>query len=246
VARLLAADPAELGRSVLVAAFDAEEPPNYLTSTMGSVVFALQPTVPLDRIDQMICLDIVGRRLGGGGVPDEVGKSLFLLGGERSAAGEMVDALAGSVEGIALRRADADLVPPMSDYFAFEQAHVPFLSLTAGRSPVYHTPADTADRLHPPKMAALAELVAGLVVELSHASGIGEYREGARNDPATLRSLAVMLEALATVDPEALVALDRVDRAFGRLDGDRLPEADHQRLTDLVLALEAHLGALER
>lgn len=48
VGRSLAARPPQ-GRSVILAAFDAEEPPYFDTKRMGSAVFAARPTVPLPR-----------------------------------------------------------------------------------------------------------------------------------------------------------------------------------------------------
>lgn len=48
------------GRGVLVATFDSEEPPHFLTPSMGSMCFLRDPPVPLDRIDPMICMDLVG------------------------------------------------------------------------------------------------------------------------------------------------------------------------------------------
>src|ERR1700722_139251 len=39
------------GRGVLFAAFDAEEPPYFLTESMGSEHFARHPTIPIDQID---------------------------------------------------------------------------------------------------------------------------------------------------------------------------------------------------
>ena len=47
-------------RSVLVAAFDAEEPPDFRTQDMGSQVFMNKPTVDRNRIQAMVCLDLMG------------------------------------------------------------------------------------------------------------------------------------------------------------------------------------------
>src|SRR5687767_8342434 len=57
-ARALKASPPS-GRGVLFAAFDAEEPPNFLSSTMGSQHFVEHPVVPLASIDLMVCMDLV-------------------------------------------------------------------------------------------------------------------------------------------------------------------------------------------
>lgn len=238
VARRLAEDPVVLGRSVLLCAFDAEEPPNYLTPTMGSIAWVSDPTVALESIDQMICLDIVGRRLGGEEMPDEVGESIFALGGERSDVGKILDASAGG-RGVRLRRADADLIPPLSDYYAFEMAEIPFVFFTCGRSWRYHTPDDTPDHLDYDKMAGFSRLLTDVVVELS-TSQIGGYRVGGRDDAATLRSLDEMLQSLARVDPDADVALEHIESARAELGDDgRLPDRVHAEIGALLLALEA-------
>ncbi|HZF56342.1 MAG TPA: M28 family peptidase, partial [Polyangiaceae bacterium] len=72
------------GRGVIVAAFDGEEPPYFLTGAMGSQHFVKEPPVPLDRVDMMVCMDLVGHAFGPPGVPGEVRSSLFALGAERS------------------------------------------------------------------------------------------------------------------------------------------------------------------
>ena len=240
-ARRLADDRSGLRRSVLMCAFDAEEPPNFLESTMGSIVFASDPTVPLEAVDQMICLDIVGRRLGGPATPDEVGDSVFLLGGERSGAGDVVNNHLRS-DRVALRRADADLVPPLSDHFAFEAAHIPFLFLTCGRSAEYHTPDDTPDRLDYPKMGALAGTLTNLIVDLSVADDIGSYRAGARNDRVTLDSMTSLLEPLSALNPDTDIALDMVTQAYELLEDDRLPDYAHADLSSLLMMMEEALA----
>src|SRR6185503_6749522 len=98
------------GRGVIIAAFDAEEPPWFMSDGMGSEHFARHPIVPLDRIDLAVVMDVAG------------------------------DALAAAVPGVILRRADAEVIPPLSDHDAFWRRQIPFLLLTCGRSRVYHTP----------------------------------------------------------------------------------------------------------
>src|SRR5262245_13249688 len=59
VARALRRNPPK-GRGVLFAAFDGEEPPYFLTEAMGSEHYALHPTIPLETIDLMVCMDLMG------------------------------------------------------------------------------------------------------------------------------------------------------------------------------------------
>lgn len=237
VARRLADDPGRLDRSVIFCGFDAEEPPNYLTPTMGSVAWVSDPTLPLEALDLMLCLDIVGRRLGHG-LPDDVGESIFVFGAERSNAASVIDRNHAG-PGVTLRRSDADLIPPLSDYHAFEVAEIPFAFFTCGRSRRYHTPEDDPEHLDYQKMAGFADLLTEIVIDASRAD-LGPYLPGARDDAATIRSLREMLEALASVDPEADVALQQLDDAESAMGADgTLPDRIHFELGALLLRLEA-------
>jgi Zn-dependent M28 family amino/carboxypeptidase len=149
------------GRGVLFAAFDAEEPPWFLTGQMGSAYFAEHAReavgFELDRIDMMVCMDLVGHALGPDflPLPDDVKRSVFALGAERSAGtAAIVDELARAQEGVVVRRADAEIIPPLSDYDAFWKREVPFVFLTSGRSARYHTPEDTPEHVDYAKVAA--------------------------------------------------------------------------------------------
>src|SRR4051812_20539148 len=152
VARAIAKD--RDGRGVIVAAFDGEEPPHFLTGAMGSREFV---HTNRDPIDFMVCMDLVGHRFGREGVPEEVGASLFALGAERSAGTHaLVSSLKRAEAGVIVRAADAGIIPPLSDYEAFWERRIPFLFLSAGRSRVYHTPEDTPDKLDYGKIEATA------------------------------------------------------------------------------------------
>lgn len=84
LARELAARPERLGRQVILAAFDGEEPPHFLDETMGSMHYVRQPTAgPLDRLDAMVCMDLCGHAVGPR-APEPVRQSLFVLGAELS------------------------------------------------------------------------------------------------------------------------------------------------------------------
>jgi Zn-dependent M28 family amino/carboxypeptidase len=122
------------GRGVIFAAFDAEEPPYFATGQMGSQYFVRHPLVPLERLDMMICLELIGHTIGGGVLPDTVGNALFVLGGERSeGTPAMLDALSTCTPGLIAHRADAEIIPPLSDHLAFWEREVPFMLLSGGR-----------------------------------------------------------------------------------------------------------------
>ncbi len=79
----------DLGRTVLITSFDAEEPPYFYTEEMGSVHWVDRPTIDLHRLDAMICLDLVGHALGPVDMPDEVRRSMFVMGAERAGLGHV-------------------------------------------------------------------------------------------------------------------------------------------------------------
>jgi Zn-dependent M28 family amino/carboxypeptidase len=233
VARALAHE--HEGRGVIIAAFDAEEPPHFL---MGSREFVTTNRIP---IDFMICMDLVGHRFGPAFVPDEVGASLFALGSERSAGTyDLVSALKRSEPGVIVRPADAGIIPPLSDYEAFWAQRIPFLFLSAGRSRVYHTPDDTPDKLDYDKIAATARWLTRFV-RASRVRDRPSFRD-ASLDRGTLDELAEVIGALSSLSPEASAALQRVQQLRRACDRDgALPRARRTELGLLIAALEARL-----
>lgn len=244
VARGLAGKRAD-GRGVIIAAFDGEEPPYYLTGAMGSMRFAAEPPVPLDRIDMMVCMDLVGHAFGGEGMPGEVRGSLFALGAERSAGtSAIVDGLARAESGVIVRRADVEIIPPLSDYDAFWKRECPFLFLTAGRWRHYHTPEDTPEKLDYPKMAATARWLERLVrASCAREEARVAFQGWAADDASTLRSLIEITGALAERSPEAEQGKAYAEALLadctreGRLPGGRRGEAQM-----LVGMLESRLA----
>lgn len=229
------------GRGVVIAAFDAEEPPYYLSPAMGSVHYAGHPAVPLERTDMMICMDLVGHAMGADEIPAPVRQTVFALGAEKS---EGTSALVGDidVDGVAVRPADVDLVPPLSDYYAFRQRQVPFLFLSAGRSRIYHTPEDTPDKLDFAKMAATARWLETFVRRCCERDDRIEYRRR-RDDRSTLLSLIAVLDELAEMSDDAAVARQMARQLLAACDaGGALPEERAADVTALALGLEQALG----
>jgi hypothetical protein len=232
------------GRGVILASFDAEEQPHFLTGTMGSEHFAREPVVPLDRIDLMVCMDLVGHAFGGEGLPGDVRSSLFALGAERSTGtAEHLDGIARAEAGVVLRPADAEIIPPLSDYMAFWQRRRPFLFLTAGRWRHYHTPADTPEKLDYPKMAATARWLERFVRETCARPEAPFTFTDRRRDAPTLRSLVDLTTALAAVSPEADQARAYAEGLLAICDRDgRLPDGREGEVGALVGMLESRLA----
>jgi Zn-dependent M28 family amino/carboxypeptidase len=235
VARALAAE--RTGRGVIIAAFDGEEAPYFMTRGMGSRDF-LHTT--RDRIDFMVCMDLVGHRFGPVEVPEEVGASIFALGSETSPGTfELVQSLKRRESGVIIRPADAEIVPPLSDYEAYWEARIPFLFLSAGRSRVYHTPEDTPDRLDFRKLAATARWLTHFV----RATRTRDLRFSDRRlDAATLDEVGEIVGALTGFAPEAELALALIRELHGACDRTgQLPDKRRAELGQLVQMLEARL-----
>lgn len=226
------------GRGVIIAAFDAEEPPHFQTASMGSQAFVRGNRDP---IDFMVCMDLVGHRFGPSEVPDEVGASLFALGAERSPGTlGLVSELKRAEPGVIVRPADAEIIPPLSDYLAFWQQRIPFLFLSAGRSRVYHTPEDTPDKLDYPKIAATARWLARFV-RRARTRDATRFTD-ARLDAGTLDEVGEVLAALEPFAPEATFARDYLDKLRAACDrAGNLPTALRGEVGKLVEMLEERL-----
>jgi len=231
------------GRGVLIAAFDAEEPPYFLTGGMGSQHFVRHPTVPLDRIDMMVCMDLVGHRLGDPRLGDDVGQSLFALGAERSTGTSAhVRGIARAEPGVIVRPVDADVIPPLSDYDPFWRASVPFLFLSSGRSRVYHTPEDTPSMLDFAKMEATSRWLARFVDDTRRREDV-RWVDDAQDDVGTLDTILSVLDALRAHSAEAEMAVAYASSLREACDRTgRLPDARRQEIAALVERVESGLA----
>lgn len=242
VARALARE--KLPRGVIFAAFDAEEPPHFLQNTMGSQEWVRRPTVPLDRVDLMICMDLVGHAFGPPGTPEDVRRTLFALGAERSiGTSAHVDALSRAVPGVVVRRADAEIIPPLSDYGAFWQKPIPFLFLSCAHGRPYHTPQDTPDWLDWAKMEATARWLERFVRETCARPEPRLAWQEARDDASSLRTLIDIGRSLADVLPAAVEGLALASALLAACDRNgRLPDARRPQLQTLARMLEEGLA----
>lgn len=244
VARDLGLDRDRLGRKVIFAAFDGEEPPHFMQDSMGSMHYVRQPPEPVEQIDLMICMDLVGHALGPAEFPAEVRNSLFVLGAELSeGTGALVDAAGECTDGVVPRRLDLDVVPPLSDYFAFREAGVPVLFLTCGRWEHYHAPTDTPEKLDYPKIAATSVFLRELVVAASNRTEASvPLRTDARDDAATLASLLALGQRLASEVPDVATFLPLVEGLARKAEAGPLSAEERALIPQLVGGLETLLG----
>lgn len=174
-----------LERDVIVAIFDAEEPPYFSSSTMGSETFY---TKQLDDrgVHFAMIFDMVGHDVsvpatalpkfghwlkGVPGVGDTdltipvIGNAVFMTGAEsHSSLPAMLDG-ADVPSGLKLMATLNKYVGDISDQGVFRRHDIPYLFLSCGRWVHYHQPTDTPDRLNYRKMARITHLAARLLVQ---------------------------------------------------------------------------------
>jgi hypothetical protein len=151
VAERLAADPAE--RDVVIALFDAEEPPWFHSTWMGSTWF--REHQQRGRMHAVLIMDLVGHAVPIPGAEDV----LFITGMESDPGLGRTILARPDLDDLRVVTALNRYVGDMSDHHAYRLARTPYLFLTCGRWDHYHLPSDTPEKLDYAKMAAVAELL---------------------------------------------------------------------------------------
>lgn len=235
------------GRGVMLVAFDGEEPPFYGTGAMGSQEFVQRPPLDLATVDMMVALELLGRGVGPTAFPDEVRQSLFVLGAERSeGTSAVIDARAHERSDLTVRRADAEVIPPLSDHLAFWEAKIPFMLVTGLRSADYHTPRDTPATLEWGRVDAVSRWLEAMVRDQCvRDEAPVRFLDDGRDDRATLAAVGAMLDPLAPLSPLARGAAQRVAALRDGLGGGtRLDAAGQSELRALIARVESSFGSL--
>jgi peptidase M28-like protein len=183
VALALRARAAELGRSVLIVFFGAEE-----AGLVGSTHFVREGPLAIERVAVMVNVDMIGRLLVD---QAELAPWKKLLSFDDAASIGVVGArdrppFPGIIESVAtaaglkvfgtrsiplLSKVIDNLSHGRSDHAPFEAVGVPTLFFGSGESDDYHRPSDTVDKVRPDLMARRARVVFGVVAALSIAPG---------------------------------------------------------------------------
>jgi hypothetical protein len=198
-----------LRRDLIVAIFDAEEPPYFSTSCMGSNRFYEDHVHDRRQIHAALVMDLVGhdvlfpadmlrphpRQIE---VLDSLRSLLFVTGSESHP--ELAEVLRASGQPADLRviPTQNSYIGDMSDHGAFRRHGVPYLFLSCGMWEHYHMPSDTPDRLSYPKMAAITRYVLRLIQDVDRC-GLADRDTCERvHDTVTLES-AFIRQALVPV-----------------------------------------------
>ncbi len=167
----------ERERDIVIAIFDAEEPPYFQTAAMGSVRFCEDQTdergfhaaLILDLVGHDVTLPQLGRL-----TPARVRNLLFVQGAEsHPGLAEVVGGFAPP-KGLGLIATLNSYMPDMSDHFAFRRRGVPYLFFSCGQWPHYHQPSDTPEKLNYRKMAWITEALTKIADEIAVADLSGE------------------------------------------------------------------------
>jgi len=160
----------ERERDIVVAIFDAEEPPYFQSEAMGSVRFCADQTDERG-FHAALILDLVGHDLTlpkmGRLTPPRVRNLLFVQGAEShpglaKAVGEFVPP-----RSLGLIATLNEYLPDMSDHYAFRQHGVPYLFFSCGQWEHYHQPSDTPEKLNYRKMGRITESLVTLAEKIA-------------------------------------------------------------------------------
>jgi hypothetical protein len=154
---------APLRRPAIAAFFDAEEPPYYLTPSMGSIRY-FEDQRPA-REHCAIALDLCGHD-----VPIPTLEDLIFITGMESdpALPEVVRSCESSTD-IRFIPTLNRYIGDLSDHHIYRVNKQPYLFFSCGRWKHYHAPTDTPDKLNYTKILAVADLLEGFVRELDDA-----------------------------------------------------------------------------
>ena len=209
-------------RDVLVAFFDAEEPPHFLMPSMGSIRFVLDQ-MDARGVGLAFIQDLTGHAVDLP-LPEAVSVALsrlkdllFMTGAESHP--QLAGIVQGALEGTSLPLVATlnEHVGDMSDHHIFRTMGLPFLFFSCGRWEHYHQRSDTPEKLNYEKMARIAALLAQVTVacaacDLPKAAG----------DADTAAFEITLLERVFGALLPMLLRLAGVQQLQGRTDLDTL------------------------
>ncbi|MGA0170790.1 MAG: M28 family peptidase [Pseudomonadales bacterium] len=169
-----------LDRDLIIAFFDAEEPPYFLGPCMGSNRF-YQDHCQSIQFAGVIVTDLIGHDLDISGGRSRLGSKIpgvglatrhfsefvFLMGAESDGVfPEVIEKVADGRKGLRILPTLNRYVGNMSDHHAFEQAGQPFLFLSCAQGKYYHHPKDDLEWINFEKLAKITEFVRDVLSQL--------------------------------------------------------------------------------
>jgi hypothetical protein len=210
------------GRDVLIAFFDAEEPPFFLSQAMGSIRFVLDQ-MDARGVGLAIIQDLTGHNVSlpvpglEGGSLASLNDLVFMTGAESHPRLE-------TLVGRCLERSKLPLVATlnehigdMSDHHIFRRTGLPYLFFSCGHWEHYHRRSDTPEKLNYEKMARIA----GFLADVTLASATCDLPKSAGDTDTAAFEIALLERAFGALLP-MLLRLVGVQKLKGRADLDRL------------------------
>jgi hypothetical protein len=206
----LLAEKGGLERDVVIALFDAEEPPYFLGDGMGSHRFYEDHVLGKREIHAAIIMDLVGHDIS---IPGHVlshvpylgkaagllpglaqkditiptlGQLLFVMGSESHEDMAMALNSIGQPAGLKIIPTLNRYIGDMSDHGVFRRNGVPYFFLSCGQWAHYHAPTDTPDRLSYRKMSHITHYVTKLANSISSLEMAGRRRKERTHDTLKL------------------------------------------------------------
>jgi hypothetical protein len=158
IAERVMAKPLE--RDLIIALYDAEEPPYFLTSQMGSTRFFEDHCSGLDfKAPRFISKLFKGTE-----------KIVFMTGGESDGVfPDLVEDASKDYPSLRIFPTLNSYVGSMSDHHAFAENGKPFLFFSCGQGRYYHHEKDTLDWINFAKLACLTDFINDLIKRLDSA-----------------------------------------------------------------------------
>lgn len=207
-------------RDIIIALYDAEEPPYFLGENMGSTRFhddhcqgmSFAGAIITDLIGHDLCIsDLIDVPTMLKPLLPDTQKIVFMTGAESdSIFPEAVEHVASKHSGIKIFPTLNSYVGNMSDHHAFEKNGHPFLFFSCAQGKYYHDEQDTIDWINFPKLAHITNFIADLIWQLDETpAGDAPYSE----DPAKFE-IRMIKKALGPI---------KLDLAFKAI-GQPMPE----------------------
>lgn len=179
----------KLDKDIIIAIYDAEEPPYFLSEAMGSVRF-YEEHLKFHGVEAAIIMDLVGHDIlvpktyiEGTGIIEKFAKifpkqdgqdiafpilrdMLFITGAESHPDLQNIIQNTKIPNRLRILPALNRYIGDMSDQGVFRTNNVPYLFLSCGRWRHYHMPTDTPDKLNYSKMARIAQYLITLTSSL--------------------------------------------------------------------------------
>lgn len=234
-------------------AFNTEEPPYIRTPLMGSQYFVDHLPAEIGStayIQAAIIMDLMG-----GAHWEPLRTVVFAAGAEKSPElyRRLKEATSRSLTILPVGMHLIEEIPLLgrvsfSDYDAFRNDSVPFLFLSAGRTPRYHQPSDLPDTLHYERMAATVEWLGTLMHLMDQDADPYRFDAGRlelADEVASLRPLAALAadrqRGIPGTSPLSLWKMQHDHRWLQELNAASLTRDDLKRLEHLSLRMQCLL-----